>query len=56
MQRRFIFLFNPHSGVQKGKSLQQIITERCEQAKVHFSIENSRADADYSSLRRKIET
>ena len=56
MQRRFIFLFNPHSGVQKGKSLQQIITERCEQIKVHFSIEHSRADGDYSSLRRKIET
>ena len=54
MQRRFIFLFNPRSGVQKGKSLQQLITERCEQANVHFSIEHSRADGDYSSLKEKI--
>jgi len=56
MQRRFIFLVNPRSGVQKGKSLEQTITERCEQSKVHFSIEHSRADGDYSSLRKKIET
>ncbi|HLO37211.1 MAG TPA: diacylglycerol kinase family protein, partial [Lacibacter sp.] len=56
MQRRFIFLFNPRSGVQKGESLEQIITERCEQATVHFSIEHSRADGDYSSLRKKIQT
>ncbi len=56
MQRRFIFLFNPRSGVQKGKSLEQIITERCEQAAAQFSIEHSRADGDYSSLRKKIQT
>ena len=54
MQRRFIFLFNPSSGVQKGKSLSEIITERCEHAAVTFSIEHSRADGDYSSLRTKI--
>ena len=54
MQRRFIFLFNPSSGVQKGKSLSEIITERCEHAAVTFSIEHSRADGDYSSLRKKI--
>ncbi len=54
MQRHFIFLFNPHSGVQKGKSLSEIITERCEHAAVTFSIEHSRADGDYSSLRTKI--
>ncbi|MEJ8841628.1 diacylglycerol kinase family protein [Lacibacter sp. H375] len=54
MQRRFIFLFNPHSGVQKGKSLAEIITERCQQAAVHYSIEHSRADGDYSSLKEKI--
>jgi diacylglycerol kinase (ATP) len=55
MQRRFIFLFNPRSGVQKGKSLAEIITERCERDAVQFSIEHSRADGDYSSLRKKIE-
>lgn len=55
MQRRFIFLFNPRSGVQRGKSLEQIITERCAQASVQFNIEHSRADGDYSSLREKIE-
>lgn len=54
MQRRFIFLFNPHSGVQKGKSLEEIITERCKQAAVPFNIEHSRADGNYSSLRQKI--
>lgn len=54
MQRRFIFLFNPHSGLQKGKSLSEIITERCEQGAVQFSIEHSRADGDYSSLKEKI--
>ena len=54
MQRRFIFLFNPRAGVQKGKPLQQLISERCAKAAVHFSIEHSRADADYSSLREKI--
>lgn len=54
MQRRFIFLFNPRSGVQKGKSLEQIITERCEAAAVPFNIEHSRADGDYSSLKEKI--
>ena len=54
MQRRVIFLFNPSSGVQKGKSLSEIITERCEHAAVTFSIEHSRADGDYSSLRKKI--
>ncbi|QNA44419.1 diacylglycerol/lipid kinase family protein [Lacibacter sediminis] len=54
MQRRFIFLFNPRSGVQKGKSLAEIITERCENDAVQFSIEHSRADGDYSSLKEKI--
>lgn len=54
MQRRFIFLFNPRSGVQKGKSLSEIITERCQQASVQFSIEHSRADGNYSSLKEKI--
>lgn len=54
MQRRFIFLFNPRSGVQKGKSLAEIITERCERDAVQFSIEHSRADGDYSSLKEKI--
>lgn len=54
MQRRFIFLFNPHSGLQKGKSLSEIITERCEQAAVQFSIEHSRADGDYSLLKEEI--
>ncbi|HLP37903.1 diacylglycerol/lipid kinase family protein [Lacibacter sp.] len=54
MQRRFIFLFNPRSGVQKGKSLAEIITERCQRAAVQFSIEHSRADGDYSSLKEKI--
>ena len=56
MQRRFIFLFNPHSGVQKGKSLSEIITERCQQSAMQFSIEHSRADGDYSSLKEKIKT
>jgi diacylglycerol kinase (ATP) len=56
MQRRFLFLFNPRSGLQKGKSLAEIITERCEHAAVQFSIEHSRADGDYSSLRKKIQT
>ena len=54
MQRRFIFLLNPRAGVQKGKPLQQLISEHCAKAAVHFSIEHSRADADYSSLREKI--
>jgi diacylglycerol kinase (ATP) len=54
MQRRILFLFNPRSGVQKGKPLQQLISERCVKANVQFSIEHSRADADYSSLREKI--
>jgi diacylglycerol kinase (ATP) len=54
MQRRFIFLFNPHSGVQNAKSLEEIITERCRQAAVPFSIEHSRADGDYASLKEKI--
>jgi diacylglycerol kinase (ATP) len=54
MQRRFIFLFNPHSGLQKGKSLSEIITDRCKQAAVQFSIEHSRADGDYSSLKEEI--
>ncbi|MBP6686767.1 MAG: YegS/Rv2252/BmrU family lipid kinase [Lacibacter sp.] len=56
MQRLFLFLFNPSSGVQQGISLQQTITERCHQAAVQFSIEHSRADADYSWLRQKINT
>jgi diacylglycerol kinase (ATP) len=54
MQRRFIFLFNPHSGVQTGKSLSEIITERCQQAAVEFSIEHSSADGDYSNLKERI--
>jgi diacylglycerol kinase (ATP) len=54
MQRRFIFLFNPHSGVQTGKSLEEIITDRCRQANVTFSIEHSRADGNYASLKEKI--
>ncbi len=56
MQRRFIFLLNPRAGVQKGKPLQQLIGERCTKAVVEFSIEQSRADADYASLREKIKT
>lgn len=54
MKRRFVFLFNPRAGVQKGKSLQQLILEGCEKAAVEFSIEPSRADGDYSWLREKI--
>ncbi|MFY7839950.1 MAG: diacylglycerol/lipid kinase family protein [Lacibacter sp.] len=54
MQRRFIFLFNPRSGVQRGKPLQQLIEERCKKEQVEFSIEHSRADADYSFLIEKI--
>lgn len=56
MQRRFVFLLNPRAGVQKGTALQQLIGERCAAANVQFSIEHSRADADYSSLREKIKT
>ncbi|RXK60916.1 YegS/Rv2252/BmrU family lipid kinase [Lacibacter luteus] len=56
MQRRFIFLFNPRSGVQTGKPLQQLIEERCKKEQVEFSIEHSRADADYSFLIEKINT
>jgi YegS/Rv2252/BmrU family lipid kinase len=56
MLRRFIFLLNPRAGVQKGKPLQQLISERCATAAVPYSIEHSRADADYSSLRQKIIT
>lgn len=56
MQRRFVFLLNPRAGVQKGTALQQLIGERCAAANVPFSIEHSRADADYSSLREKIKT
>lgn len=56
MQRRFIFLFNPRSGVQTGKPLQQLIEERCQKERVEFSIEHSRADADYCFLIEKIKT
>lgn len=56
MPRRFIFLFNPRSGVQKGKPLQQLIEERCRNERVEFSIEHSRADGDYSFLIEKIKT
>ena len=54
MKRRFIFLFNPRSGVQKGKPLQLILEERCQKERVEFSIEHSRADGDYISLIEKI--
>ncbi len=54
MQRRFLFLLNPKAGVQKGQPLPQLIQQRCKQAAVDFSIEHSRADADYNWLREKI--
>lgn len=54
MQRRFVFLLNPRAGVQKGTALQQLIGERCAAANVQFSIEHSRADGDYSSLKEKV--
>ncbi len=54
MPRKFIFLFNPRSGVQTGKPLQQLIEERCQKEQVDFSIEHSRADGDYSFLIEKI--
>lgn len=56
MPRRFVFLFNPRSGVQKGKPLQQLIEERCQKEQVDFSIEHSRADGDYSFLIKKIKS
>lgn len=52
--RRYIFLFNPRSGVQKGISLHQLITGCCNKAGIDFCIEHSRADADYSWLKEKI--
>lgn len=54
MPKRYLFLFNPRSGVQKGKPLTQLIEERCHQEQVDFSIEHSRADGDYSFLIEKI--
>lgn len=54
MQRRFLFLLNPKAGVQKRQPLPQLIQQRCEEAAVDYSIEHSRADADYNWLRDKI--
>ena len=54
MQRRFLFLLNPRAGVQKGQPLPQFIQQRCEQAGIDYTIEHSRADADYIWLREKI--
>jgi len=54
MQRRFLFLLNPKAGVQKGQPLTRLIQQRCEQAAVAYTIEHSRADADYNWLREKI--
>lgn len=54
MQRRFLFLLNPKAGVQKGQPLPQLIQQRCEQVAVDYTIEHSRADADYNWLRDKI--
>ena len=54
MQRRFLFLLNPRAGVQKGQPLSQFIQQKCEAAAVVYSIEHSRADADYIWLKEKI--
>lgn len=54
MQRRLLFLLNPQAGVQKGQPLPQLIQKRCEAAGVEYTIENSRADADYNRLKEKI--
>ncbi len=54
MQRRLLFLLNPRAGVQKGQPLMQLIQKKCEAAAMAYSIEHTRADADYSLLKEKI--
>ena len=54
MQRRLLFLLNPRAGVQKGQPLLQLIQQKCEAAAMSYSIEHTRADADYSLLKVKI--
>lgn len=54
MQRRFLFLLNPRAGVQKGQSLPQLIQQKCEATSVAYTIEHTKADADYTWLKEKI--
>lgn len=56
MQRRFLFLLNPRAGVQKGQPLVQLIQQKCGEAAAAYSIEHTRADADYTWLKEKIKT
>lgn len=54
MQRRFLFLLNPRAGVQKEQPLLQCIQQKCATAGIAYTIENTRADADYTWLKEKI--
>ncbi len=54
MQRRFLFLLNPRAGTHKGPHLPALIQQRCNEVQVEYTIEHSRADADYNWLRTKI--
>jgi diacylglycerol kinase (ATP) len=54
MQRKFVFLLNPRAGVQTGKPLAEIITEKCSAGNNAFEIMQSNAGADYEWLRKKI--
>jgi diacylglycerol kinase (ATP) len=54
MQRRFLFLLNPRAGTHKGPHLPALIQQRCNEAQVEYTIDHSRADADYNWLRTKI--
>lgn len=54
MQRRLLFLLNPHAGVQTGKPLSEIIQQKCHSERVAFEICNSSADGNYEWLRKKI--
>jgi diacylglycerol kinase (ATP) len=56
MQRRILFLLNPRAGVQKGKSLNELIERRCTEAGILFEINATSANSNYEWLCQKILT
>lgn len=54
MHRKILYFINPISGTQRKELLQKIITEKTKEKKIPFSIIQTSADDNYSSLSEKI--